>query len=428
MARILGLILSAVLLASLLYSTATQATCAQVDAALANPDSCGTSGGVVRTCEIRSGSNPGHTYIWRSNKIGNNQPTPFALAYDYVCNNCTRQASYPAAYGSNIAVCNGGCMYEPQPGGTTDTVRSGSWVAQLKQATYAPTGETCAIDAPPPPPQKSPTICGGGSCHDTAGHNYCAVDSSGQQFCVPEPAPSGPGGCGSSGNTTICAGNPPPMPGNPPISDPSSDIAASDTYGHQDGSGAISNTTVNNYNNSGDGANNGAQTGDSGDAPGSDKPKPGSSNDPASSSSAGGKGDPTSASGGDNCNSPPICEGAAATCMVVKQSYLLRCPPGQTGDTSGEAGQDGNTDVPGVGDIGEGPGAGFMRAEDGLSKLDTGGLGGGGTCPTLVTFDLESYGVHMNSESLPWCDILEKVGYMILFLCAFISLRILSSK
>lgn len=277
---------------------------------------------------------------------------------------------------------------------------------------------------------KSPTLCGGGSCHDTAAGQYCAVDGNGVQVCVPDTTPPS-GGCASSGDTTLCVGSPPPLPPNPPIADPSTGIAGSDTYGHQSGGGTITNTTVNNYNNNGSSPNNGAQSGDAGNAPDSNNPIPGGSHDPASSSSSGApKGDGTSASGGQDCNSPPICEGSAATCMVAKQTWLLRCPPGgQAGDDSGPAGQDGNTDVPGLDGIGEGPGEGFIRSETVLDKLDQGGLGaGGGTCPKLVSLDLDQYGVHLDSDALPWCDILDAIRYMLLFLGAFVSLRILSSK
>lgn len=354
-------------------------------------------------------------------KAGWTDPNVWEYAYDG--GPCEDLPAFTADNSDGSSVCLGGCMYAPQGGsGNTDTVHSGSWFAQLKSSTYAATGEQCPTDTPPPPP-KSPKICGGGSCHDTAGHQYCSVDSGGTQVCIPEP-PAGGGGCGTAGDTTICAGNgtPPPMPPNPPIADPVTGIASQDSYTHQEGGGPVGTTTVNNYNNTSSPPSNGAGptdtapqgTGGNGGTPSGDKPP------------QDGDGDKTSASGGGDCNSPPMCQGDAATCMVAQQTWLLRCPPG--GDTSGAAGQDGNTDVPGLDGIGDGPGAGFIRSETVLDKLDTGGLSGGGTCPVLVSLDLEDYGVHMGTDSLPWCDILDKIAAMILFLSAFISLRILSSK
>lgn len=337
---------------------------------------------------------------------------------------CESAQPYVASYGDGaISVCRGGCMYEPDPSdSTTDTVRSGPWLAQLKQGTYRPTGKECAANAPPEPPFASGKICGGGSCHDTAAGEYCANDSSGAQFCVSDkPPPSG--GCASSGDTTLCVGNPPPMPPNPPIVDPVTGIAASDTYGHQQGNGAISNTTVNNYNGSGAQASNGAASGDAGNAPGSANPKPGGNNDPAHSSSTGKAGDGTTASGGGDCSSPPICEGSQATCMVVKQTYLLRCPGG-TGDQS----NDGDTSVPGLDGVPTTPDPGIFKSETVLDKLDAGGFGGGTTCPKFPAIVIPMFNIDYEDSPPGWCDMLDAAGKVIMLLAAFISLRILSEK
>lgn len=358
--------------------------------------------------------------------------TPRAY-YSYLIVSCSEKPSYPGSYGDNISVCRSGCMYAPQSGGTTDTVRSGSWFAQLRQTTYVPTGATCDSSALPEPPTKNPTICGGGSCHDTSGHSYCAVDSGGAQFCVPEPTPGQPGGCASSGDSTLCAGNPPPIPGNPPVADPYTDISATDSYGHQDGNGAISNTTVNNYNNSGQPAQNGAVPGDSGDAPDAPNPKPGSGNDPASSSSSGAKGNGTTATGGGDCNTPPIVTGDAAAGAIAFQAWKTRCavekggssglgtgtvgtlgelyhPSGDTVDSVVQTFQTGIKDAP------------VSAAVTGFFQVDH----SGGSCPTWSTpesdwLPAQTFDFYCRPDL---ANLLDGARIVILIACAYAAFRI----
>lgn len=315
-------------------------------------------------------------------------------------------------------VCVSGCNYSPSDdGGRVFTVKGldGS-MRTAGGGTYAPTGATCSggpsVPAPVTEPLPERKLCGGGSCHDVAAGKFCAVNGAGAQVCINDKPPTGsPGGCVTMGDTTLCAGNPPPLPPSPPIVDPASQISGSDKYTDTGGAGGtVNNSTVNNYNQTGAKPNSGA---------GVDDNKP-----PASSSSAPSPGDGTRAGGGGDCNSPPICEGAAATCMVVTQTYLLRCPPGG----EGAGADDGNTTVPGLEGVGESPGPGFMREETLLDRLDTGGFGGGGQCPKLLQMDISRYGLHFDSSSLPWCDILNKAGYLLLLLAAFVSYRILSEK
>ncbi len=320
--------------------------------------------------------------------------------------------------GGLSSVCVSGCSYAPAPdlGGTThQRINMDGSISEIFGGAYRATGQECSGGPNANPPVSDPTperkLCGGGSCHDVAAGKFCAVNGAGVQVCVSDKPPPG-GACITGGDTTLCAGNPPPLPANPPIIDPVSQIAGQDRYADTTG-GVTVNNTVNNYNTSGQTPQNGAGADDN--------------TDPASSSStAGPKDDGTRASGGRDCGSPPICEGSQATCMVVTQSYLLRCPPG--GNALGPGESDAETTVPGLDGIGEGPGDKFIREETVLDKLDTAGLGGGGQCPAFLVLDVSSFGIHSDGQNPIWCDLLDKAGYMLMFIAAFISLRILSEK
>jgi hypothetical protein len=356
---------------------------------------------------------------------GNGSTSTFCLNYDCGFNGPrpTEQTfcqAMPAKTGILMAatnVCVAGCNYSPSDdGGRVFTVKGidGS-MRTAGGGTYTPTGGSCnggpfaaAPVTDPLPPRK---LCGGGSCHDVAAGQFCAVNGVGVQVCVADKPPAGsPGGCVTSGDTTLCAGNPPPLPPNPPIADPASQIAASDKYTDAGAAGTTTNiSTVNNYNQEGAAPNSGA---------GADDNKP-----PASSSSAPSPGDPTRAGGGGDCNSPPMCEGAAATCMVVTQTYLLRCPPGGEGTSN-----DSDTTVPGLDGIGEAPGEGLFKSETVLDKLDTGGFGGGTQCPRFPAIVIPMFNIDYQDSPPGWCDLLAAAGNVIMLLAAFISLRVLSEK
>lgn len=312
------------------------------------------------------------------------------------------------------SVCVAGCSFGPADDGRSSShqhINFDGSVSEVFSGTYVPSGDSCSGGPGVPAPVSDPTpprqLCGGGSCHDVAAGKFCAVNGAGAQVCISDKPPAGqPGGCITAGDTTLCAGAPPPLPPNPPILDPPTQIVSTDQYQDKTGT-TVTNSTVNNYNTKGGQPNSGAGA--------DDVTPPEKGDDPS--------GDKTSASGGGNCNTPPICEGAAATCMVVTQTWLLRCK----GDDGGSS-NDADTTVPGLEGIGEGPGEGFHRTETLLDKLDTGGLGGGGQCPNLLVLDLDQYGIHLDGNNSTWCSILDKAGWMLMFIAAFISLRILSEK
>lgn len=218
-----------------------------------------------------------------------------------------------------------GCMktFVPKPGsfgfglGDGPVYYSGVWKA---------TGGTCTVSdgvpKPKPVPVPEPKVCGGGSCIEPSSGKACIVTSSGQQFCTPVGAanPDGSSNCYTDGSSsTLCTGAKPPLPNPPPItpvSDPATDINASDKYAAKNPStGSTSNVTVNNYTS---GSTSGAKPGDvtqGGSSSGGSGTGSGSGNDP-------GKG---SFSGGTDCTTPPVCTGDAVLCGSARSRWALLC-------------------------------------------------------------------------------------------------------
>lgn len=182
-------------------------------------------------------------------------------------------------------------------------------------------GPTAGIPGPPttplapePPP---PKICDGVSCYDPGTDKYCAGVAGGGQVCVPgSSGRGGPGGCASSGDSTICAG-PQQAPTPPPsqVPDPPSQISGAGETTHatpptpgsggQGGGVVIVHTTT--YGQPGSSANNGAGSGDSAPAP---------------PSSSGGTG---SFGGGGSCDTPPACTGDAVLCGIARTQWATTC-------------------------------------------------------------------------------------------------------
>jgi hypothetical protein len=326
---------------------------------------------------------------------------------------CKARPSYTTAVAGNLTLCNAGCSYAPDTGVEKWTVRGVSGHSTPGGGgRMVPTGQTCgsgpntALD-PPPVSQPVPKLCGGGSCVDTSSGQACALNGAGEQVCVKLPPKGADGSCASKGDTTLCAGNPAPKPPNPPITDPATQITGSDQYGSQSGNGPINNNTVNNYNNTGNNPNPGKGAGDT---DGSDQ-KPDDQK----------KDDGTSASGGGDCSTAPMVEGSAALAMIARQAWLLRCAD------SGQGADDSDKSVPGLDDVGDKPGDGFKTEISVMDKLDFGGFGGGGQCPRLPEFDIGSWG-HYSLNSDWWCELLNKISFLIVALGVWAALTILGEK
>lgn len=169
-----------------------------------------------------------------------------------------------------------------------------------------------------------PSICGGGSCYNAADDTYTVANADGTQTSVKGSAARGAGGCGSSGDTTLCAGPvDAPKPPVAAIPDPPTQIQSSDKYQQRDPvSGAPVSVQVVSYSSSTP-TTSGAKTGDS--TPGNPTGVPASSSTapaPASASSSASKG---SYGGGQDCASPPACTGDAVVCGAARTQWGTTC-------------------------------------------------------------------------------------------------------
>lgn len=320
--------------------------------------------------------------------------------------------------------CNDGCEYYLSDGQSSGDGKGHN----VATGTFTPTGAVCPaggateIGGGPGSPAP-PKVCNGVSCYDPINNTACAVVD-GTQVCVSGSGPGGdpPKGCATAGNVSLCAGAPPPSPPNPPIFDPPTQIAGTGNITTQKTApnSPITNTTTNIFNGGTSPTSNGAKDGDVGS---SEKTTGSPNGDPAGSSSTGEPGDPTKASGGGDCNTPPICTGDNATCAAVQQLWLGRCK----GD--GEPSNDADKEVPGLEGISDGVPDGMFTQATLLDKLDASGFGGGGVCPAFPSINIPMFHVE-SGESAPvwWCDILGAAGKVFLLIGAFVSLRILAGN
>lgn len=142
-----------------------------------------------------------------------------------------------------------------------------------------------------------------------------------------------------------------------------------------------------------------------------------------------GEGEDGSAGGGATCDAPPQCSGDPVNCAVLDQSWRVRC-----GTTKGDANGDGRADWTDVseGETGEGiePGNGEEKAKSwGLEGLldnvnDSGFIGG--SCPQLPMFELGPLG-SFDPNGAWWCDVLELIGGVFVFVASCNAVRILVS-
>ena len=131
-----------------------------------------------------------------------------------------------------------------------------------------------------------------------------------------------------------------------------------------------------------------------------------------------------SASGGQTCGTPPSCSGDPILCHTLRQNWETRCEVQQQRElweTALDPDQQADIDQ-GIADAEGALSEGVDEVEVGFGDLDTSGFGLPRTCP--VPDQMQVLG---ESYDLPpaMCNVLSGIGYVVLGLAIFISIRIL---
>lgn len=281
--------------------------------------------------ECRQGTDNGGTFIALYDNYGGAPSLSYRQAFRYdgpVCGGLQpRQGELQLDTTSTQRACDGSCEYA-MTSGDQDSNGLGQ---SIMRGTWTPTGHQCSTSSPgfdgsPQPPPAN--LCAKGSCMNPNNGDVCSYDATGKQMCVGGPIAQGPGGaCTGSDAGAICAGQKPPLPTPPQLSqinDPATEITGSDHYTHTStptdgGLPIVTPINVNTY-----GVGGPQQSPTTSGQTGADKGPP---KGPASGSSAGTS---NTAAGGGDCSSPPMMTGDAALAMIARQEWLARCGPDKT--------------------------------------------------------------------------------------------------
>lgn len=357
------------------------------------------------------------------------------------------------------ATCVQGCLFRP------DVSVCGTWPGKGTVCSVSgakPTGGPCNGEPPPQtqPPEQGCTPASNGQtfCIKPDGHQ-CYTASSGRQICW-QPGETGTKTDGPTAQKRD-AGSQPIAP-NTQL--PNGDTLVSDGQPQSTTSTVTNNTTNTTQNITTVTQNYHTQNGTnaSGGSANTDSGEPG---DGTGSGSGTGDGDGTGATGGTNCETPPIVTGDAALGMVATQTWATRCAAeagnaakvtGSIEDCSqpfsvegtnanavklramraqlckGDANGDGKPDwtdgdaPEGAGD--PGPDTEPLPKRFGLNVstdlLDTSDMfGGAASCPN---FEITILGATASTSDIPnWCTILQIARGLILIFAAFTAVRML---
>ena len=316
---------------------------------------------------------------------------------------------------TSTGVCNAGCKMVPNTENANQdfTIYESGNSINFKQGTWVPTGGTCVVD--PSTPAQPPRSDQG--CHTTSsGHSVCR---GGGQTCV--TSPSGFRTCAADSSVTgiVRTNNPrteatsisaPNTPNSPPANRPGEAWSTSTSTTTITNNTTSNVTNITNYNNTG--------------TPNGNQPTPG---DGSGGEEEGEEEEPGSVSGGGDCATPYSCSGGdPVLCSFGYQSWLQRCANDQDNN-----GQPDWTQIGEGGDEGPTPGDGAeVGAKEyglpGLDKIDDSGFIGS-SCPMLPVVDFGPFGQVDLSSKPWWCDLISKIGLMVLFAGACIALAILVS-
>jgi hypothetical protein len=113
-----------------------------------------------------------------------------------------------------------------------------------------------------------------------------------------------------------------------------------------------------------------------------------------------------SASGGETCAAPPVCEGDALECAQLIQQWRIGCPASQT-----EAEMRAGITDTGIGADGKFPAGSSVTL--GSEDFDSAGFLSGGACPVPTSFDLGSFG-SVGFDAGAACSLLSILASMFL--------------
>lgn len=413
------------------------------------------------------------TYQWRRGWIDDSCPDgqawdeskhtcscpPGSVYLDGQCKTCLSLNSQPGSPALSGVItrpfserCVAGCKLAMTPKSGWCTILGGAGGgATLCEGLFEYTGDSCSVG--PTDPQQPPVID-----KSTEPSEQCAPAGAGQTMCINKQgqhcytASTGKKICWSPGETgqksdgdTMQRREPGPTstPPNPPKT------KDGDTYNQNgqpitttttNGSTTVTTTTTNYTTQNGTDGDN--QVPVTGSPTGKDDGK-----------------DPTSATGGGDCNTPPIVSGDAALGMVATQAWATRCAV-EAGNAASVSGDISNCSAPFTvegsnanavklramraqicGDNqpgwtkGDAPPLEGDSSSDGVEghtrfglrfssdSLDTSDMLGGGTCPS---FSLTFYGHTVSTAEFPaWCQALAILRGLILLFSAYTAVRIL---
>lgn len=363
-------------------------------------------------------------------------------------------------------LCRGGCWLTMEgngPGSCTSIL--GQPGSMMCSGVFQYSGETCSSppsegepgpdDPIPPEPEETckDAASGGGLkvCKKNDGRE-CVTTKSGASICWGTHET----GEKSIGNEQQARGpgneEPTPTPPTPPETfDPAQKtppVTTTTTTTNPNGSTTTTTTTT-----VSNGTTNGTQPPGTPVAPGGGSGQPGEGEDDEGNS----------ASGGGDCDTPPVVEGDAALGMIAKQAWETRCALEKIGEGAKVTGDVGDCDSPftvegddasakelramraqicpggdaaknGDGDAidwsgidgpdsAEGLGL-IVEKEIGADGLDTIGLGFSRTCPVMPQVTV--FGNVIQFDNSVMCDWLELGGQILLILSALVSVRILA--
>lgn len=336
----------------------------------------------------------------------------------------SRPPIYQGWFQGNPGGCISGCMYETgdikQDWRYRDSRDAGKEI-RGREGFIKPTGATCSVEAPePPPPPPKDDYCAlleggykicpnkkGDPCvvSGKTGRTYCGTAQDGMNATNPE----------RTENVSTGPTSPTPTPPTPPTPRPGEEWQPDRTV---TGVNVTNNVTqITNISNQAGTPNTNPGDGNPGD--GSDNPGKGEDD-----------GDGGSAGGGATCDAPPTCSGDPIACATLDQTWRNRCASTK-GDKNGNGRPDWTELGEGEGSEGPTPGNGqdekakTWGLESLLDKVDDSGFIGG-ACPALPTIDVPMVGSFDPNFSW-WCDVLEVIGNLFVFIASCIAVRILVS-